>query len=131
MKFCDHLPPNCPPSEATSLVIEVYCLVDSDPPTDNDFLSLKERKPEKVFADPVMVCQACGLSVFTDLTGLELARRVSRGLRKKKVAKGYLSKNSGKIKNTPSQKTGNTHHTWWPARNIEPCALFNVVPQSL
>jgi hypothetical protein len=128
MQFRDHLPPNCPPSDATASAIEVYCLVDSDPPTDNDFLSLKERSPDKNFSEPKLECQASGLSVFTDREGVELARRVSRRLRKKMVAKGYFSESSGKIKRTPSQNTGDTHHTWWPFQNIDPGALFKVIP---
>jgi len=127
MQFRDHLPSNCPPSDAISLVIEVYCLVDGDPPTDSDFQSLKERKPDKIFPDPDLVCQACGLSVFTDLIGIKFAQSVSKGLRKKKLAQGWLSDDSGKIKNTPSKNTGDTHHTWWPARDIEPWILFKVV----
>jgi hypothetical protein len=127
MEFCDHLPPNCPPSDAIFPVTEVYCLVD-DPLTSSDFLSFKERSPDKVFSDPLLACQACGLSVFTDRAGVELARSVCRRLRKKKVAKGLLSKTSGKIKSTPSQTTGDTHHTWWPSRQLDPCTLFSIVP---
>jgi hypothetical protein len=127
MQFRDHLPPDCPPSDAISAVIEVYCLVSGDPPVENDFLSYAERNPNRVFDDPVMQCQSCGLSVFTDLAGIELARKVSNALRKKKLAIGHLSDNSGKIKNTPSQNTGDTHHTWWPNREIDPSTLFKVI----
>lgn len=100
MQFRDHLPSNCPPPDADSPIIEVYCLVDSDQPTEKDFLSLKERRPNDTFDfdnDPILVCQACGLSVFTDLHGIELAKSVSRSLKKKKIAKGLLSQESRKM----------------------------------
>lgn len=127
MEFREHLPTNCPPSDAISPKLEVYCLVDGDNPTDNDFLSLKERRPSKTFHDVILDCQACGLSVFPDLEGIELAKKISRQLRKKKLAKGILSQDSGRIKNTPSKNTGDSHHTWWPNRDIDPCALFSVI----
>lgn len=128
MEFCSHLPPNCPPLDAISFEIKVYCLV-SDPPKEDDFHSLQEKNPNKDYSP--RACQASGLSVFPDLEGIDLARKVSRTLRKKKLAKGHLSENSGKIKNTPSDNTGDTHHTWWPAKNINPSVLFSIVPQNL
>jgi hypothetical protein len=134
MRFCEHLPPGCPPLDASSPKIEVYCLVDGDPPTEEDFRSLKERRPNQPFNfdhDPTLVCQACGLSVYTDVKGVELAKQVSRSLQKKKIAKGVLSEETGKIKNTPSQNTGDTHHTWWPNRDIKICVLFNTLSQNL
>ena len=72
MQFRDHLPLNCPPEDASSLEIEVYCLVGSDPPTIEDFLSLREKKPNEVFKfdhDLVKVCESCGLSVLRILKG--------------------------------------------------------------
>ena len=125
MQFRDHLPLNCPPPDANHSVTDVYCLVDSDPPTSKDFLSQIEKRPT---FKTELVCQACGLSVFTDIAGTQLARLVSRSLRNKKLAKGNLSKSSGKIKNTPSQNTGDTHHTWWVNRDIDPSSLFKVLP---
>ena len=128
MRFRDHLPDNCPPLDATSPVIEVYCLVDN-PPVDTDFLSLRERNPEREYGHS-LECQACGLSVFTDIPSVELAKKVSRRLRKKAIALGHLSEDSGQIKRTPSKSTGDTHHTWWPAQDIAPCDLFQVIPHS-
>ena len=127
MQFRDHLPPDCPPLDADLSVMVVYYLVDTDPTTEKDFLSFRERRPD-INVEPARTCEACGLSVFTDTLGTELARKSSRSLRNKKLAKGCLSKDSGKIKNTPSQNTGDTHHTWWLNRNIDPCSLFNVLP---
>lgn len=130
MEFRDHLPPKCPPSDANSRKMEVYYLVDSDQPTEKDFLSFKERRPEKEFDDDILACQSCGLSVYTDCSGIELAKKVSRSLKKKKLAKGMLSENSGKIKNTPSRNTGDTHHTWWPNRDLNAHQLFSIVSQN-
>jgi hypothetical protein len=126
MQFRAHLPLDCPPSDATSPNMEVYILV-SDPIDKQDFLSQDEKNPGKFSGNPVLYCQSGGLSVFTDAEGAELARNVSRGLRHKKLAVGQLCNNSGIIKNTPSQRTGDTHHTWWINSNINPCALFNII----
>jgi hypothetical protein len=128
MHFRDHLPSGCPPLDANSQTMSVYYLVDDDLPTDQDFLSLAERNPNKTWSDNSQLCQSCGLSVFTSINGVELAKNISRALRKKKIAKGNLSEKSGKIKNTPSQRTGDTHHTWWPSQDINPCVLFTVIP---
>ncbi|MCY7332350.1 MAG: hypothetical protein LH649_06750 [Pseudanabaena sp. CAN_BIN31] len=103
----------------------VFYLVDSDPPTAKDFLSFRERSKKNLA--PELECQSCGLSVFTDIEATELARTSIRSLRSKKLAKGCLSIDSGKIKNTPSQNTGDTHHTLWLNRNIDPCSLFKVL----
>ncbi|WP_198158695.1 hypothetical protein [Picosynechococcus sp. PCC 73109] len=129
MQFHDHLPEkNCPPVEADiPKKMKVYCLIKNDTPSLEDFKSLKERRPERFFDDPDKDCQSCGLSVFTDLEGIELAKQISRSLRKRKTAEGLLTENTGEIQNTPSNRTGNTHHTWWPLKNINPCEIFNVV----
>jgi hypothetical protein len=129
MKFRNHLPSQCPPSDAIPAAVEVYYLV-SDPPTENDFLSIRERNPNKdKYDDPNIECQCCGLSVFPDRNGVELAKNVSRSLKNKKVAKGNLSEESGKLKNTPSRNTGDTHHTWWPNREVKVCQLFAIISQ--
>ena len=128
MQFYDHLPSNCPPSKASQPEgIKVYCLVKNWPPSKDDFRSLKEKQPDKSFDNPELDCQSCGLSVYTDKKGIELARQVSRSLRKMEMAEGYLTKNTGKFQNTPSKKTGNTHYTWWPFKEINPCEIFKIV----
>ena len=127
MEFRDHLPLNCPPPDANHSVIEVYCLVDSDPPTSKDFLSQIEKRPNSTFK-PELVCQACGLSVFTDVAGVEFVRKTIKKFREKKLARASLSETSGKIKNTPSSVSGDTHHTWWVNRDIDPSSLFKVLP---
>jgi hypothetical protein len=126
MQFRAHLPLDCPPSDATSPDMEVYILV-SDPIDKQDFLSQDEKKPGKFSSNPILYCQSGGLSVFTDAEGAKLAQNVSRGLRHKKLAVGQLCEHSGIIKNTPSQTTGNTHHTWWVNSNINPCTLFKII----
>jgi hypothetical protein len=126
MQFRDHLPFGCPPSDAIPPNVEVYILV-SDPIGERDFLSQDEKNPGKFSDNSVLYCQSGGLSVFTDAEGAKLAKNVSRGLRNKKLAVGNLSVNSGMIKNTPSQRTGDTHHTWWVDSNINPCILFEII----
>jgi hypothetical protein len=128
MEFHNHLPPQCPPPDADLAAMEVYYLV-SDPPKENDFLSWREKRPDQRFDNPDLECQSCGLSVFPDPSGAEFAKAVSRSLKKKKVAKGILFEDSGKLKNTPSKNTGDTHHTWWPSRATKISQLFTIISQ--
>jgi hypothetical protein len=133
MEFREHLQiPNCPPEDAlppTSIM--VYYLVKNNPPDASDFLSLRERRPnEEKFSPDSEECKACGVSVFTELDGIELARKVSRALRKMKTAKGELTSDLGIIKKTPSKNTGNSHCTWWIFKNAKPYNVFTVFIES-
>jgi hypothetical protein len=128
MEWPKNYPSNCPlEGSIIPQSLEVYYLVECNPPSKNDFLSLQEKRPERSFNTDNEKCQSCGISVFTDIKGIELARNVSRGLRKKKTAKGILTPDLGKIKNTPSQNTGDTHHTFWYHINAEPWKIFKVI----
>lgn len=128
MEWPKNYPSNCPLEDSTRpQSLEVYYLVDYNPPSKNDFLSLQERRPECSLTTDNEKCQACGISVYTDLEGIELAKNVSRGLRKKKTAKGILTPDLGLIKKTPSNRTGNSHHTFWYHINAEPWKIFQVI----
>ncbi|MEO1166038.1 MAG: hypothetical protein AAFV98_19805 [Chloroflexota bacterium] len=92
-------------------------------PSDSDFLSFRELKPEKSYPSE---CIASGLSVYTKIEGVRrLQARIPR-FRKMNVARGNLNKTHGKMKNTPSQ-LHESHHTWWLESNCTPWAFFEIL----
>lgn len=121
----DHFPDDCPPKTSDSANGRVYRLVGASPPNENDFLSWKQRSPNKDYG--VKACQSCGLSVFVDLDHCRRLRRLVPALRKKHIATGELESQHGRIQNTPSNKM-KEHYTWWvPEAVEEPWQLFQVV----
>ncbi len=127
MQWPDYFPENCPPETAQPALVKVYRFIDSDFPTPEDFRSWREQNPDLICPTGLTECQACGLSVFTSEEGVRIARKRIPALRKKKAAIATLTPNLGLILNTPSKRTGNTHHTWWIPVGIEPWTLFQVV----
>lgn len=127
-QFYDHLPDQCPPQDAKAPSCQVYYLVSNDPPIARDFLSIREKSPQhEPFQPNEKECEACGLSVFAEIEGIQLARKVSSALRKKKLAIGDLTPKVGLIKNTPSNRTGDSHHTLWPHKESKIWKEFKVI----
>ena len=89
-----------------------YRLVDTDPVTEQDFFSHKQRveaglqRPLRTPPDP---CLAVGVSVFDAPERASQTQRAFGALRKKKLAAGSLA-GSGVVKRT-GDRPG--HHTWW------------------
>ena len=112
----EHYPEGCPPSDAVGKNVEVFRLVDSNPPTNDDFLSEYEKNPTRRFDNVIL---ACGLSCFTELEYAQkqndfLAGTVyfkRKGLSKKMVARGATYSNCGVVKKTPARFP--THLTYW------------------
>lgn len=113
-----HFPKNCPVG-GEKQNIEVYRLVDNNPPTEADFISAFELQPTRKFGD---ICKACGLSVYRDLEEAkvmneQLAQSTyfrRKGLPKKKIAVGRTDPNCGLIKATPSaSEPESSHMTYW------------------
>ncbi len=65
MKCYDHLPHDCPPSDAKPAEGEFYRLLKKQPnyPCAEDFRSWREENVGKQPPAGVTECQACGLSV--------------------------------------------------------------------
>ena len=61
MTYREPLPEDCPPDNAQEITAPrvVYRLVRSNPPTDDDFRSQREERPDQVFHD-VTECRARG-----------------------------------------------------------------------
>lgn len=110
MKYRDKLPEGCPPDESDEIteLREVFRLVRSNPPTDEDFLSQRVKKPRQRF-DGVSECQICGLSVFSERSDSERLLKLPH-LRRRLICRLRLDVSAGSIQKTNK----NSHYTWWP-----------------
>ena len=123
MSYRDPLPEGCPPDaaeEITALRV-VFRLVRTNPPTEADFLSQRQEKPDRAFPG-VTECQACGLSVFADQRDVETRARKLPHLRNRRICRVTLPAGAGRIQQTfqPS------HHTWWPFAALDILAHCEV-----
>ncbi len=125
MQWPDYFPDGCPPQDAQPAAGEVYRLVKKDPPEQEDFKSLREKKPRDDFGE--QACQACGLSVFQDDQDVLRVKRRAPGMQKRLVARGTLTPDFGQIKQTSSKDDGASHHTWWVPTKVQPLKVFHVV----
>jgi hypothetical protein len=120
-------PEQCPPSDATVSDVVVYRIVDTEPPTERDFLShpalvaLGERAPRN-YPDE---CMAAGLSVFDSHGAAERTRQSVGPMRNKFIAAGSIN-NSGRIMQTT---TKSEHHTWWRPASDAQWTNFQVVSE--
>ena len=108
MHYHEPLPPDCPPEDAVEISepITMYRLVKTLPPTVEDFRSYRSLRPTDDFSNNL--CKASGLSVYSTHASAE--RQLRRPVfARYHVCKLRLNTGAGKI-----QKTGGTHHTWWP-----------------
>lgn len=113
MSYREPLPEGCPPDDAEEIAAsrEVFRLVRTDPPTPEDFRSLRTEKPAAVFS--VSECQARGLSVFAERRDSERALKLPT-LRGRLICRLRLEAGAGRI-----QPTGRpSHHTWWPLESF-------------
>ena len=119
--YREKLPDGCPPADAQEIsnVVVVFRLVRSDPPTDEDFKSLRALRPLQKFGTPE--CVALGLSVHKDLKRCEKLASLPK-FKGCFVAKLSLGPGAGKIKQTFS----NSHHTWWPRCEYDITAICEV-----
>lgn len=118
----DRLPDDCPPDEAEAADGRVFRIVKADPPTADDFRSVREQQPRRKVKDE---CQACGLSVFGAVDDATDMRDAIPAFRGRLIAEGELSGEMGVMKPTP--RNGNTHITWWTPEGLDPSPAFAVV----
>ncbi|MEH2064587.1 MAG: hypothetical protein V7K50_20390 [Nostoc sp.] len=127
MDFAENYLLNCPPEDSVSPDLKVFYLVENDPPVPKDFLPRKSRIPNARYHNSSSECQAYGLSVFTDIKGIELLKNAVRNMRNLKTAVASLPPDSGLIKNTPAANSGDSHHTWWVEKDFKPSDIFIVI----
>ena len=117
MSYREELPENCPSCDAEKLISrrEVYRLVRSNPPQDDDFRSQRQMKPSVVFNN-VSECQARGLSVYSSRDACIKTMKLPAFKKCQHfVCKVVLGKGAGSIKQTGQQ----SHYTWWPLANFD------------
>ena len=124
MTWPKHFPPGCPPAVAEDANGSVYRLTSGEEPREGDFISWKQRDPERDFGD--RECRACGLSVYMDLGDAQRLRSRIPAMKRKRIAIGELEPVAGKILPTPSAG-GGSHHTWWVPSAVQPWTLFQSV----
>lgn len=122
MTWPDHFPENCPPEEAIPASGLVYRLLKDDHIQPWDFLSHRERFPNKNFFLPE--CQVCGLSVYLDIEGVRKMQRRVSSMRGKKLCYGTLTPEMGAMKPTGHEIS---HRTWWPTKECDRSAPFSLV----
>ena len=115
MSYREQLPEACPPDEAEEIRtrVEVFRLVRNAPPSDEDFRSQREEKPDRVF-HRVTECQARGLSVHTDRGDSERALKLPN-LRGRLICRLQLDAGAGRMQQTGAP----SHHTWWPLADFD------------
>ena len=97
---------------------DVYRLVKTIPPTDDDFRSQRAEKPHHHFSDE---CRARGLSVHTDPRDSEKARRLPT-LQGRLICRLRLDAGAGELLQTGRP----SHHTWWLLASYDVLAVAAV-----
>jgi len=120
MTFPDFYPAKCPPEDARRDTVEVYRLVNHDPPEAVDFLPTVIEAPTRQMQQG-HECIACATSVFTSEDAIEGKKQRFRALRNKLIAKGTIQPTDGKVLETLSKH----HISWWVESNA-PHASFGV-----
>lgn len=115
MCYREQLPDGCPPDNAEEISEprEVFRLVRTRPPTDDDFRSQRAEKPTHRFPG-VTECEARGLSVHTERRDSEQASKLPN-LRGRFVCRLRLEAGAGCILQTRRP----SHHTWWPLADFD------------
>ena len=115
MNYREPLPDGCPPDTAEEIIQprDVFRLVRTDPPTEEDFKSQRAEKPGHTFSG-VDECQVRGLSVHTERRDSENALKLPK-LRGRLICRLRLGFGAGKILQTGRR----SHHTWWPLADYD------------
>jgi hypothetical protein len=96
---------------------EVFRIVKSNPPTEDDFRTHEERGTRSKDSP----CLRCGLSTFRNRPAVEHKVRLLPVLGKF-IARGTLDPTAGLTKPTGGQ----THTTWWPFEGVKRVSYFCV-----
>lgn len=120
--WAEELPPDCPPTDALEPDNKAYYrLVDTIPPTEKDFWSLRKLFPDRKFGRKTCVASAC--SVWpTPEDCVRISKLPTQ--KDRQVVKLILPPASGRIKKTGR---GLTHFSWWRTRDFDPIAASSLV----
>ena len=123
MSYREPLPPECPPETADEINLprELFRLVRSVPPVEEDFRSWRAEQPQQSLPKDLTECQARGLSVYSERRGLERILKLQK-FRGRWICRLRLDMGAGQI-----QQTGRpSHHTWWPLADYDILAQCRV-----
>lgn len=124
MAYREPLPPDCPPDDAEEITTRriVYRLVESNPPTNDDFRSLLAKEPDRKRNNDTE-CQESGLSVFSRSNDALSCTKFAK-LQGTMLCEVTLNRGSGRILRTGNRRG---HHTWWPLADFDILANSRVV----
>jgi hypothetical protein len=127
MNFPDFYPDDCPPHDCEDFKGIFYHFVTGQTDNPENFVpyAVSKRYSSIVEDD---YCKSCGLSMLRTLEAAELYWKLPN-LRKKNLAKGTLSSEYGKLKNTPS-KISSEHYTFWSYDGVKISQFFEVFRES-
>lgn len=91
-----------------------YRLVNSFPPTVNDFHSYRMLFPERYF--PLGECIARSVSIFSSYSDCDIVQKLPH-LRGRIIVEIILTQNSGAVLQTTKNKS---HFSWWRVKTFDP-----------
>lgn len=107
-------PATCPPPSAQQVDQILYRGLKGVTACSDDFHSDAEKDRKGCdFSD----CQSFGLSVWVNESGVETARLVVPGFKKKCIVSFAVKKNDGKLLHTPTNRQPE-HHTFWRSKTL-------------
>ena len=112
--WVEELPENCPPDNSLSPEgLDFYRLVNSDPPTHDDFLPTQgwSRRPFNISE-----CIGKSVSLFTNTHRLKEIQKLPTH-RHQVIARVLLYQKDGLISQTFSDET---HYSWWRSNAFDP-----------
>ena len=126
MEYRERLPTGCPPDKAKEIVEPriVYRLVGSNPPSLDDFRSLRSLNPGLKYPDEFIECLANGVSVYIDIEAADGVRQDVDKLSDTLICRVVLDKGAGRILQ-PNPKS--SHCTWWPLAEYDILANCQVI----
>ena len=122
MSYREQLPKGCPPDDAIEIaaIREVFRLVRTDPPSDDDFRSQRAEKPNVRFG--VDECRARGVSVYSEKDACAKQTKLPY-LRGRIVCRVHLENGASRIQRWGAEAA---HHTWWPLASYNILAHCSV-----
>ncbi|MFB5088334.1 hypothetical protein PGC35_14205 [Psychrobacillus sp. PGGUH221] len=115
-KSQEYMPPQCPPSNATSNDVEpVYRFIEDDSVQELDFLNHIERGKSY---PPTKTCEALALSFYTTIDAAKNASKKFKNLRNKKIVAGRVTSECG------IHNINNYHLNLWVYKEINMLNVF-------
>ena len=121
INWTEILPDNCPPNDAVQPNNnEFYRLVNTNPPSFDDFLSSRQVWPNKYFSKSECVVRS--ISIFSRIENIYRIKKMLTH-KDKFIAKIVLQNKDGVIKQTCAD---HDHYSWWRTRefNLNQCELL-------